>query len=137
MNNQAVIKEILQYNTIAVVGFSPKKDRPSNFVSMYMKGNGYEIIPVNPGHHYIGRMRSYPNLESIKKKIEIVNIFRRSKYVSDIVESAILIEAKAIWMQDSICDHEAAKAAREAGLLVVMDDCLLRQHKSISIYDTH
>ena len=137
MNDQAVIKEILKYKTIAVVGFSPNKNRPSNFVSMYMKENGYEVIPVNPGHHYIGEMRSYPNLESIKKKIEIVNIFRRSKYVSDIVESAILIEAKAIWMQDSICDHEAAKAAREAGLLVVMDDCLLRQHKSISIYDTH
>ena len=137
MTDQAVIKEILKYKTIAVVGFSPNKNRPSNFVSMYMKENGYEVIPVNPGHHYIGEMRSYPNLESIKKKIEIVNIFRRSKYVSDIVESAILIEAKAIWMQDSICDHEAAKAAREAGLLVVMDDCLLRQHKSISIYDTH
>ena len=137
MNDQAVIKEILQYNTIAVVGFSPKKDRPSNFVSMYMKGNGYEIIPVNPGHHYIGKMRSYPNLESIKKKIEIVNIFRRSEYVSHIVESAILIEAKAIWMQDSIFDQKAAKAAREAGLLVVMDDCLLRQHKSILRYHAH
>ena len=124
MNDQAVIKEILQYNTIAVVGFSPKKDRPSNFVSMYMKENGYEIIPVNPGHNYIGKMRSYPNLESIKKKIEIVNIFRRSKYVSDIVESAILIEAKAIWMQDSICDHEAAKAARVFEVPVVPEVAL-------------
>lgn len=133
MNNHNIIKKIFQYKTIAVVGFSPKKERPSHFVSMYMKDNGYNVIPVNPGHRYIDGMRCYPDLESIDEKIDIVNIFRKSEYVSDIVKSAILIGSRAIWMQDSIFHEESSKNAKQAGMLVVMNDCMLRQHKQMNL----
>tara|TARA_X000001036_G_scaffold164429_1_gene156025 strand:+ start:1987 stop:2397 length:411 start_codon:yes stop_codon:yes gene_type:complete len=129
MNGQVKIKEILKYKSIAVVGFSPKKERPSNYVSMYMKQNGYSITPVNPGHQYMDDLKCYPNLESIEHKIDIVNIFRRSEYVYDIVESSILIKAKAIWMQDTVYDEKAKELAMNKGLIVVMNDCILRQHK--------
>ena len=129
MKYQSKIKKILDYKSIAVVGFSPKKERPSNYVSMYMQKNGYLITPVNPGHQYIGNLKCYPNLESIDYPIDIVNIFRRSEFVYNIVKSSIFINAKAIWMQDSVYDKMAEKLAIEKGIMVVMDDCILRQHK--------
>ena len=129
MKYQSKIKKILDYKSIAVVGFSPKKERPSNYVSMYMQKNGYLITPVNPGHQYIGNLKCYPNLESIDHPIDIVNIFRRSEYVYDIVKSSIFINAKAVWMQDSVYDKMAESLAIEKGIMVVMDDCILRQHK--------
>ena len=129
MKDQTKIKRILEYKSIAVVGFSPKEERPSNFVSMYMQKNGYLITPVNPGHQYIGNLKCYPNLESIDHPIDIVNIFRRSEYVYDIVKSSIFINAKAVWMQDSVYDKMAERLAIEKGIMVVMDDCILRQHK--------
>ena len=129
MKYQSKIKKILDYKSIAVVGFSPKEERPSNYVSMYMQKNGYLITPVNPGHQHIGNLKCYPNLESINHPIDIVNIFRRSEYVYDIVKSSIFINAKAIWMQDSVYDEMAERLAIEKGIMVVMDDCILRQHK--------
>ena len=129
MKDQAEIRKILEYKSIAVVGFSPKEERPSNYVSMYMQKNGYLITPVNPGHQYIGNLKCYPNLESIDHPIDIVNIFRRSEYVYNIVKSSIFINAKAIWMQDSVYDKMAERLAIEKGIMVVMDDCILRQHK--------
>ena len=129
MKDQTKIKSILSYKSIAVVGFSPKRERPSNYVSMYMQENGYSITPVNPGHQYIGNLKCYPNLESINQPIDIVNIFRRSKYVYDIVKSSIFINAKVVWMQDSVYDKRAESLAMEKGIMVVMDDCILRQHK--------
>ena len=129
MKDQTKIKRILEHKSIAVVGFSPKEERPSNYVSMYMQKNGYLITPVNPGHQYIGNLKSYPNLESIDHPIDIVNIFRRSEYVYNIVKSSIFINAKAIWMQDSVYDKMAERLAIEKGIMVVMDDCILRQHK--------
>tara|TARA_Y100001970_G_scaffold287928_1_gene413827 strand:- start:1104 stop:1505 length:402 start_codon:yes stop_codon:yes gene_type:complete len=131
MKDHTEIKEILNYSSIAVVGFSPKEERPSNYVSMYMQENGYSIIPVNPGHQYIGNLKCYPNLESIDQTVDIVNIFRRSEFVYDIVKSSIFINAKAIWMQDSVYDKKAEKLAVAKGIMVVMDDCILRQHKSL------
>ena len=131
MKDHTKIKEILNYRSIAVVGFSPKEERPSNYVSMYMQENGYSIIPVNPGHQYIGNLKCYPNLESIDQTVDIVNIFRRSEFVYDIVKSSIFINAKAIWMQDSVYDKKAEKLAVAKGIMVVMDDCILRQHKSL------
>tara|TARA_B100000965_G_C19469216_1_gene703325 strand:- start:322 stop:720 length:399 start_codon:yes stop_codon:yes gene_type:complete len=131
MKDHTKIKEILNYSSIAVVGFSPKEERPSNYVSMYMQKNGYSIIPVNPGHQYIGNLKCYPNLESIDQTIDIVNIFRRSEFVYDIVKSSIFINAKAIWMQDSVYDKKAEKLAVAKGIMVVMNDCILRQHKSL------
>ena len=129
MKDQTKIKKILEYKSIAVVGFSPKEERPSNYVSMYMQKNGYLITPVNPGHQYIGNLKCYPNLESIDHPIDIVNIFRRSEFVYNIVKSSIFINAKAIWMQDSVYDKMAERLAIEKGIIVVMDDCILRQHK--------
>ena len=129
MKDQTKIKKILNFNSIAVVGFSPKKYRPSNYVSMYMQKNGYSITPVNPGHQQVGNLKCYPNLESINQPIEIVNIFRKSEFVYDIVKSSIFINAKAVWMQDSVYDKRAESLAMEKGIMVVMDDCILRQHK--------
>ena len=129
MKYQSKIKKILDYKSIAVVGFSPKEERPSNYVSEYMQKNGYLITPVNPGHQHIGNLKCYPNLESIDHPIDIVNIFRRSEYVYDIVKSSIFINAKAVWMQDSVYDKMAERLAIKKGIMVVMDDCILRQHK--------
>ena len=129
MKYQSKIKKILDYRSIAVVGFSPKEERPSNYVSIYMQKNGYLITPVNPGHQHIGNLKCYPNLESIDHPIDIVNIFRRSEYVYDIVKSSIFINAKAVWMQDSVYDKMAERLAIKKGIMVVMDDCILRQHK--------
>ena len=123
------ILEILKLKNIAVVGASIKIDRPSYFVSLYMLQNGYKIIPVNPSYNNIFNLKCYPNLESIKHNIDIVNIFRKSKYVLPIVLSGIRIKAKAIWMQDGVVDHEAKKLAKNAGLRVIMDNCLLREHR--------
>jgi len=106
-----------------------KKNDPSNYVSMYMQKNGYLITPVNPGYQHIGNLKCYPNLESIDHPIDIVNVFRRSEFVYDIVKSSIFINAKAVWMQDSVYDKRAERLAIEKGIKVVMDDCILRQHK--------
>jgi predicted CoA-binding protein len=96
---------------------------------MYLQKNVYLITPVNPGHQYLGNLRCYPNLESIDHPIDIVNIFRKTEFVYDIVKSSIFIKAKAAWMQDSVYDKMAERLAIEEGIMVVMDDCILRQHK--------
>jgi len=129
MNDLQTIKEIFQMNTIAVVGMSPNPERPSHYVALYLREQGYEIIPVNPGHDKIVGMNCYPDLESIPDSIDVVNIFRRSEFVPPIVDSAIVIGAKAIWMQDTVIHKKAGKKAEEAGLMVVMNDCMLRQHR--------
>ena len=132
MNDNDIITKILKMKTIAVVGFSPKKERPSHYVSMYMKDNGYTVIPVNPAHKEIAGMTCYPNLESIPEQVDVVDIFRRSEFVLPIVDSAIYISAKAIWMQDHVFNENAALKAKDAGLLVIMDNCILRQHRLIN-----
>ena len=129
MKDQAKLRKILEYKSIAVVGFSPREERPSNYVSMYMQKNGYLITPVNPGHQQIGNLKCYPSLESIDHPIDIVNVFRKSEFVYDIIKSSIFINAKAVWMQDSVYDKRAERLAIEKGIMVVMDDCILRQHK--------
>jgi len=131
MNKQSTINQILELKTIAVVGFSPKPERPSHYVSNYLKEMGYNVIPVNPGHKEIIGIASYPDLISIPEKVDVVDIFRRSEFVPPIVDAAISIGAKAIWMQDHVIHEEAAQKAEDAGLLVVMDDCMLRQHRLI------
>lgn len=131
MNTQSIINKIFELKTIAVVGFSPKPERPSHYVSKYLKDTGYNVIPVNPGHKEINGMTCYPDLISIPGKVDVVDIFRRSEFVPPIVDAAISIGAKAIWMQDHIIHEESAQKAEDAGLLVVMDDCMLRQHQLI------
>ena len=131
MNDSNTIREILKLKTIAVVGMSPKQERPSHYVAMYLKENGYTIYPVNPGHDKIAGMDCYPDLESIPDSIDVVDIFRRSEFAPLIVDSTIAIGAKAVWMQDTVIHEEACKKAEEAGLLVVMNDCMLRQHRKL------
>ena len=116
---------------VAVVGLSPKPDRPSYGVASYLKGKGYKIIPVNPRAEEILGVPSYPDLSSIPEPVDVVDIFRRSEEVPAIVEEAIEIGAKAVWMQEGVINDEAATRAEEAGLRVVMDRCMLKEHQKL------
>jgi len=131
MNSIEDINKIFQMKTIAVVGMSPKPERPSHYVSMYMKEQGYNIIPVNPGHNEIAGMKSFPSLLDIPQTIDVVDVFRRSEYVLPIAESAVTISAKALWLQDGVINKDGATLAEKAGLLVVMNDCMLRRHRQM------
>jgi uncharacterized protein len=124
-----VIEEILKTTkTIAVVGLSSNKFRPSFGVSKYLQAAGYRIIPVNPQETEVLGHKSYPRLEDVPEKVDTVEIFRRPEFVPDIVESAIRIGARAVWMQEGVINPEAAEKARQAGLLVVVDHCMLKEH---------
>lgn len=124
------IDEILKTcRTIAVVGLSGKRHRPSYGVSEYMQRAGYRIIPVNPHEVEVLGEKSYPRLEDVPEKVDVVNIFRRSEYVPPLVDSAIRVGARAIWMQEGVEDPEASEKARRAGLLVVVDRCILKEHR--------
>jgi predicted CoA-binding protein len=123
------IPELLQSSkTIAVVGLSSRKFRASYGVSQYMQHAGYRIIPVNPHETEVLGEKSYPNLEAVPERVDIVNVFRRSEFVPEIVESAIRVGARTIWMQEGVVHEQAASRAREAGLEVVMDRCILKEH---------
>jgi len=117
--------------TIAVVGLSNKRWRASHGVSEYMQRAGYRIIPVNPELTEALGEKSYPDLDSVPGPIDIVNIFRRSEFVPELVDAAIRIGAKAVWMQEGVIHEEAAARARAAGLIVVMDRCLLKEHRKL------
>ena len=115
--------------TIAVVGLSGKRYRPSYGVTEYMQRAGYRIIPVNPYETEILGERAYPDLDSVPDEVDIVDIFRRSEFVPEIVEAAIRKGAKAIWMQEGVVHEAAARRATQAGLLVLMDRCILKDHR--------
>jgi len=117
--------------TIAVVGLSSKKSRPSNGVSKFMQSQGYRIIPVNPNETEVLGEKAYSHLSEVPDKVDIVNIFRRSEAVPEIVETAIAVGARAIWMQEGVVHHEAALKAKQAGLLVVMDRCILKVYRKL------
>jgi predicted CoA-binding protein len=126
------IKEILEtYRNIAVVGLSSHPWRASYGVSQYMQRSGYRIIPVNPNETLVLNERAYPSLDEVPGPLEIVNIFRRSEFVPDIVDSAIRRSAKVIWMQLEVVHEEAAERALAAGLDVVMDRCILQEHMKL------
>ena len=131
MNEAETIKKILDLKTIAVVGLSPKPGRPSNNVATYLQSVGYKIIPVNPGHAEILGEKCYPDLKSIPNPVEVVDVFRRPEHVEPIVDQALTIGVKAVWLQDGVVNQAAAQKAEDAGLLVVMDDCMLRQHQAL------
>ncbi|HML18508.1 MAG TPA: CoA-binding protein [Bryobacteraceae bacterium] len=118
-------------HTIAVVGLSSNPMRPSNGVSEYMKRAGYRIIPVNPNETEVLGEKSYPRLEDVPDPIDVVNVFRRPQFVPEIVESAIRIGAKAIWLQEGVIHEAAARRAQQAGLDVVMDRCILKEHRKM------
>ena len=126
------IKDLLQKaHTIAVVGLSSSRIRASYGVSQYMQSAGYRIIPVNPNEQEVLGEKSYARLEDVPEKIDVVDVFRRSEFVPEIVDAAIRVGAHAIWMQDGVVDETAAQRARDAGLFVVMDACILREHRRL------
>ncbi len=117
--------------TVAVVGLSSKPDRPSHKVASYLKEQGYKIVPVNPAANEILGETCYPDVASIPEPVDVVDIFRSSQEVLPIVKEAIKIGAKAVWMQEGVISEEAAAQAREAGLMVVMDKCMLKEHRKL------
>jgi predicted CoA-binding protein len=125
----SIEEEILSSSrTIAVVGLSPKPNRPSYRVASYLKEQGYRIIPVNPKATEILGEVCYPDLSSIPEPVDVVDIFRRPEEVPRIVEETIKIGAKAVWMQEGVINEEAAARAKQAGLKVVMDRCMYKEH---------
>ena len=127
----SVLELLRTSRTIAVVGLSSKRWRPSFGVSEYMQRAGYRIIPVNPGETEVLGERSYSGLEQVPEKVDIVDVFRRSEFVPEIVEQAIRIGARAVWLQEGVVHEEAAAKARAAGLMVVMDRCILKEHRKL------
>ena len=125
----AIIKNC---RTIAVVGLSPKENRPSNDVARYLINAEYHVIPVNPGQNEILGQKCYPNLAAIPEPVDLVDIFRRAEEVGPVVDEAIAIKAKVVWMQQGIVNEEAAAKARKAGLHVIMDRCLKVDHANLS-----
>jgi predicted CoA-binding protein len=125
----AILELLKKYKTIAVVGLSSDPMRPSFGVTEYMQESGYRIIPVNPNEREVLGEKSYARLEDVPEKIDIVNVFRRAEEVPPVVESAIRIGAKVVWMQSGIENEEAAEKARAAGMMVVEDACILVEHR--------
>ena len=125
----AILELLKNYKTIAVVGLSSNPMRPSYDVTEYMQAAGYRIIPVNPNERKVLGEKSYARLEEVPEKIEIVNVFRRAEEVPAVVESAIRVGAKVVWMQQGVENEEAAEKARAAGLVVIEDACILVEHR--------
>ncbi len=129
INEPKTIETILnECQTIAVVGLSSNQMRPSYGVARYLQQKGYRIIPVNPNETEVLGEKAYASLADVPEKFDLVDIFRRSEEAGHHVDEAIRLGAKAVWMQDGVIDEAAAERAQDAGLLVVMDDCILRQH---------
>jgi len=132
MNSDKVMKEILlSTKTIASVGLSSNQEKESYWIVSYLKEQGYRIIPVNPTATEILGEKVYPDLESIPEKVDVVQVFRKPEDVPPVVDSAIKIGAKVVWMQEGIVNEEAAQKAREAGLQVVMDACMRATHRRL------
>ena len=125
------IHKIFSYKNIAVVGMSPKNDRPSNKVGQYLHDNGYNVFAVNPKVENIGSIKSYASLRDIPNPIDIVNVFRKKEFVASITNDAIEIDAKVLWLQEGIEDNDSAALATFNGMAVVMDRCMLKEHKKI------
>jgi hypothetical protein len=124
----SIESEILRSNhVVAVVGLSSDPTRPSCRVADFLRNNGYKVIPVNPKEEELMGVTSYPSLSSIPEPVDVVDIFRKSEEVLPIVEEAIRIKAKVIWMQEGISNEAAARTARRAGLKVVMDKCMKKE----------
>lgn len=124
----ATLKNILQPgSTIAIVGASPNPVRPSNWISKYLISEGFQVIPVNPGHDELFGLKCYPEVGSIPEEVDIVNIYRRSDKVLPVVISALSkANLKLIWMQDNVYNEDAANLAGDAGIPVIMNDCIYR-----------
>jgi uncharacterized protein len=132
MNNDQMMKDILlSAKTVASVGLSSNRAKESYGIVEYLKGQGYHIIPVNPTATEILGEKAYPDLESVPEKIDVVQVFRKPEDVLPVVDSAIKVGAKVVWMQEGIVNEEAAAKARAAGLQVVMDECMRATHRRL------
>jgi hypothetical protein len=125
--DDAITEILASAKTVAVVGLSPKPYRASYGVSETLQASGYRIFPVNPKETELLGEKCYARLEDIPEKIDIVDIFRRSEFVPEVVDSAIRIGARAIWMQEGVEDAASAERARRAGLFVIMDNCIAKE----------
>ncbi len=124
-----IIKRILdECRTIAVVGLSSNPFRPSNGVASFMKKKGYKVIPVNPNETEVIGEKAFAALSDVNEAIDLVDVFRRSDEAGQVVDEAIKIGAKAVWLQEGVIDEAAAKRAADAGMLVVMDRCWLKDY---------
>ena len=133
INSSQAIKKILEdYKTIVVVGLSSNTWRASHSVSAYMQAKGYRIIPVNPNETEVLDEKAYAALADVPEPVELVNVFRRSAEAGAVVDEAIRLGAKAVWLQEGVIDQAAARRALDAGLLVVMDRCILKEHSRLS-----
>ena len=121
------VEKILALKTFAVVGLSPKPERPSHYVSEFLQERGYKIVPVNPGHRKILGENCFPSVTDIPFPVDAVVVFRRPEEALTPILEAIAVKAKAVWLQDGVYHAEGERMAREAGLLVVSDDCLMRR----------
>jgi len=129
LNSQETIRRIItECQTIAVIGLSSDSWRPSNSVANYMRSNGYKVIAVNPNESDVFGDRAYGHLSQVPEKVDLVDVFRRSDEAGKAVDDAIAFGAKAVWLQEGVIDQAAAQRALDAGLLVVMDRCWLKEH---------
>ena len=129
INSRETIKQILDdCKTIAVVGLSSSSGRPSYGVASYMRRSGYKVIPVNPNETEVFGEKAYPSLADVPEKIDLVDVFRRSSEAGNAVDEAVALGVKAVWLQEGVIDNAAAQRAHDAGLLVVMDRCWLKEH---------
>lgn len=128
--NDEIGKLLRESKTIAVVGLSDSPLRPSYGVSAYMQSQGYKIIPVNPAIKGALGEKAAAALSDVKDKIDIVDVFRRSEFVAEVVDEAIRLKVPAIWLQEGVIDERAAEKARKAGIFVVMDKCILKEHRA-------
>lgn len=129
INAPEIVRQIIEEcRTIAVVGLSSMQMRPSHGVAAFMQRHGYHVIPVNPNESEVLGEKAYPSLADVPEKIDLVNVFRRSEEAGAAVDDAISVGARAVWLQEGVIDIAAAQRAVDAGLLVVMDRCWLKEH---------
>lgn len=127
---ESQIKEILQkYKRVAIVGLSPNEERPSHMIASYLVRKGYDVVGINPAHESIMELPCYISVLDLPGEVEIVDVFRDPRAVSDIVDHAIIKKAKVLWLQEGITDAEAEERAAKAGILVVSDLCILKEHR--------
>ncbi|PYX95329.1 MAG: CoA-binding protein [Acidobacteria bacterium] len=129
-SNDQMLDVLTKTKTIAVVGLSSNPRRPSFGVSQYLQRKGYRIIPVNPNEQTVLGEKSYRSLADVPENIDLVDVFRRPEYVPEIVEEVIRLNIPALWLQEGVVHQAAAKKARDAGIVVVMDKCILKEHRA-------
>ncbi len=130
MSSDPIYDLLKSARTIAVVGLSNSPLRPSHGVALYMQQHGYRIIPVTPRIDAALGEKAYPSLDAVKEKIDIVDIFRRPEFVPEIVDQAIRLKIPAVWMQEEVVNQQAYEKAKKAGLFVIMDRCILKEHRA-------